>query len=94
MISKKWICSHLPARTGFHISYQRLLADAHHFTETLSTLAEVDGPGPGLEVCVNNIKIKDRRTYQPPKPASTPPPKAPPTPSKFGYNFGKWNPGN
>ncbi|KAJ3336486.1 hypothetical protein HDU91_001767 [Kappamyces sp. JEL0680] len=75
----------------------RLLADTHHFTEVLSGLDGVDGPGSQLEVCVNNIRIKDKRTYVPP-PKPTPPPAAPKPPpappvksgtSAFGYNFGK-----
>jgi vacuolar protein sorting-associated protein 54 len=71
----------------------RLLADVHHFTEVLSALDGVDGPGSALEVCVNNIRIKDKRTYQlPPKvsaPAAPKPPPPPPSKSGFGYNFSK-----
>lgn len=71
--------------------YSRLLGDAHHFTETLSALEGIDGPGSQLEVCVNNIRIKDKRTYQPPKQQSAAPKPPPPPPQKstFGYNFGK-----
>eukprot|EP00842_Homolaphlyctis_polyrhiza_P003858 jgi/Hompol1/4473/HPOL_001732-RA len=39
----------------------RLLMDVQYFTRQLSSLDGVDGPGSHLEVCVNNIKIKDRR---------------------------------
>nr|KAJ3421355.1 hypothetical protein HK105_003773 [Polyrhizophydium stewartii] len=40
----------------------RLLMDVQYFIQQLSLLEGVDGPGSHLEVCVNNIKIKDRRT--------------------------------
>ncbi|KAI8910410.1 Vps54-like protein-domain-containing protein [Gorgonomyces haynaldii] len=76
----------------------RLLIDVQHLISQLSALVGVDGPGNHLEVCVNNIKIKDKRTYVPansvknvpPAPAA-PVPKAgntSPVKSNFGYNFG------
>ncbi|KAJ3042297.1 hypothetical protein HDV00_007664 [Rhizophlyctis rosea] len=40
----------------------RLLIDIQYFIQRLSALDGVDGPGNHLEVVVNNIKIKDRRT--------------------------------
>jgi len=30
---------------------------------SLSALDNIDGPGNALEVCVNNIKIKDKRAF-------------------------------
>lgn len=66
----------------------RLLVDAHYFTETLAQLDSCDGPGSHLEVVVNNIKIKDKRVVVPPK-APIMPPKAPIPPSKFALSFGK-----
>lgn len=70
----------------------RLLADAHHFTETLAALEGIDGPGSQLEVAVNNIRIKDKRTYQAAKAQTVAPPAPAPPPAKssgFSYNFGK-----
>jgi vacuolar protein sorting-associated protein 54 len=68
----------------------RLLADAHYFTSTLTALEGIDGPGSQLEVAVNNIRIKDKRTFQAAK-AQVQAPPAPPAPktSGFSYNFGK-----
>ena len=66
----------------------RILNDAHHFTETLSTLDGIEGPGSQLELVVNNIRIKDRRTYQQPKVQNISAPSAPPQPPKTNY-FGK-----
>ncbi|TPX56657.1 hypothetical protein PhCBS80983_g04395 [Powellomyces hirtus] len=40
----------------------RLLIDVQHLIEKLSVLDGLDGPGNHLEVVVNNIKIRDRRT--------------------------------
>ncbi|KAJ3080696.1 hypothetical protein HK102_002878, partial [Quaeritorhiza haematococci] len=40
----------------------RLLINVQYFIERLSSLDGIDGPGNHLEVVVNNIKIKDRRT--------------------------------
>jgi hypothetical protein len=70
----------------------RLLADVHYLIENLTSLDGVDGPGSQLEVCVNNIKIKDKKTYIPPKPnsATTLDKKVttPQSKTTFGYNFG------
>jgi hypothetical protein len=38
------------------------LIDVQYLITELSSLDGVDGPGNHLEVCVNNIKIKDKRT--------------------------------
>ncbi len=66
----------------------RLLGDVHHFTEVLSGLEGTDGPGSQLEVCVNNIRIKDKRAQQ-----TKPPPPAPqqtsPTKPKTGFFWQK-----
>ena len=51
----------------------RLLIDAQYYISQLSSLEGVDGPGNQIEVCVNNIKIKDKRTYVPPAPPKTNP---------------------
>ena len=74
----------------------RLLSDVHYLVENLSALDGVDGPGSQLEVCVNNIKIKDKRTYQAQKPAPIPEkrgsnPAVQPAPPRnaFAYSFGK-----
>ncbi|KAJ3022304.1 hypothetical protein HKX48_006491 [Thoreauomyces humboldtii] len=39
----------------------RLLMDVQYLIQRLASLDGLDGPGNHLEVCVNNIKIKDRR---------------------------------
>lgn len=68
----------------------RLLSDVHYLVENLSALDGVDGPGSQLEVCVNNIKIKDKRTFQAQKPAPVNPAVQPtPTKNAFAYSFGK-----
>ena len=36
--------------------------DVQYFIRQLSSLDGIDGPGNHLEVCVNNTRIKDRRT--------------------------------
>lgn len=48
----------------------RLLIDIQYLITQLSSLDGVDGPGNHLEVCVNNIKIKDKRNYVPAAPRS------------------------
>ncbi|KAJ1343671.1 hypothetical protein BSLG_001746 [Batrachochytrium salamandrivorans] len=40
----------------------RLLMDVQYFIRQLSALDGVDGPDSHLEVCVNNIKIKEKRS--------------------------------
>ncbi|KAI8824862.1 Vps54-like protein-domain-containing protein [Fimicolochytrium jonesii] len=50
----------------------RLLIDVQHLIQKLSALDGVDGPGTALEVAVNNIKIKDRRTAAAPPGTSNP----------------------
>ncbi|KAJ3299753.1 hypothetical protein HK104_007207 [Borealophlyctis nickersoniae] len=40
----------------------RLLIDVQYYIHHLSTLDGIDGPGNHLEVVVNNIRIRDRRT--------------------------------
>ncbi|EGF78134.1 hypothetical protein BATDEDRAFT_90790 [Batrachochytrium dendrobatidis JAM81] len=40
----------------------RLLMDVQYFIGQLSALDGIDGPGSHLEVCVNNIKIKEKRS--------------------------------
>ncbi|KAI9359276.1 Vps54-like protein-domain-containing protein [Zopfochytrium polystomum] len=41
----------------------RLLIDVQFLLTSLSSFEGIDGPGNHLEVVVNNIRIKDRRTY-------------------------------
>jgi vacuolar protein sorting-associated protein 54 len=65
----------------------RLLIEVQYLIAQLSSLDGVDGPGNHLEVCVNNIKIKDKRTYVSAVPrgsispaSGVPPGKQPPVP--------------
>jgi hypothetical protein len=65
------------------------LADVHYLLENLSNFDGVDGPGSQLEVCVNNIKIKDKRTYvPPPKPTTAGSPDKKTPPAKAAFSFG------
>ncbi|KAI8828558.1 Vps54-like protein-domain-containing protein [Chytriomyces cf. hyalinus JEL632] len=40
----------------------RLLMDGQHLMAELSALDNIDGPGNAIEVAINNIKIRDKRT--------------------------------
>lgn len=73
----------------------RLMIEAQFLISSLSALEGIDGPGGHLEVCVNNIKIKDRRTWVPaPRPSpgvpKPPPPTPPVPPQKSSYSFGNF----
>ncbi|KAI8614153.1 Vps54-like protein-domain-containing protein [Chytriomyces sp. MP71] len=73
----------------------RLLMDGQHLMAELSALENIDGPGNSIEVAINNIKIRDKRTQntsttdktvsiddsKPPSKSSTATAAAPPTPS-------------
>ena len=48
----------------------RLLREVQYLIEQLSLLQDIDEIGNHLEVVVNNIKIKDKRSYQPFPPPS------------------------
>lgn len=76
----------------------RLLIDVQFLIAELSNLDNVDGPGNHLEVCINNIKIKDKRSYSRSPSISfphvnklpvTPTPPAKKNLSVFANNFGK-----
>ncbi|KAJ3270487.1 hypothetical protein HDV01_007794 [Terramyces sp. JEL0728] len=67
----------------------RLLNDIQFFMEVLNQFDGIDGPGSQLEICVNNIKIKDKRLERKKSVGQIPAAleKKKETP-KFSYNFG------
>ena len=83
----------MAGKTGCLCSNLRLLIDVQYLISQLSSLEGLDGPGNHLEVCVNNMKIKDRRTNTTQKnPQSIVKPnsgQSSQSKSNFAYSFGK-----
>ncbi|KAL7750055.1 hypothetical protein RI367_004570 [Sorochytrium milnesiophthora] len=56
------------------VAKNRLLFDAQYYVQRMSALEGIDGPGNQLEVVVNNMRIKDKRSIFKTGPSTSPTP--------------------